>query len=313
MTRSTPSGAAWTDCPSAVGEVAVGADHRLQFVGRGAVHDHRVGAVAELGPDALRAAASRPGRRRLQPFVGDQRRDVLDLLGGRLVIDAAGDRGHHRIFPEALQHSGIPVVGAHHQIAVALQISSQPADGLLHLQLLGQVIADGGETRPHPHRGRVTAGPLGGLLDRCHAALQGLRSEIGVQNDVVEQPAAQRQRLGAEGHQCQPDVFVEVGVQEQHLVAPDRPVVVEDHLAAPQPAHHLCEVLQLRGGDRRDAEGGVHGGHAATEPEGEPPAGQPVQSGRPRPGDQRVAGVVIGGGGRDLHPAGDRAGRTGQR
>ena len=48
-------------------------------------------------------------------------------------------------------------------------------------------------------------------------------------------------------------------------------------------------------------------------PEREPAAGQPVHGGRPRAGDQRVAGVVIGCGGGDLHPVGDRARRADER
>ena len=94
---------------------------------------------------------------------------------------------------------------------------------------------------------------------------------------------------------------------------PDRPVVAEDHLAVPQPAHHLGEVLHLRGGDRRHPERLVHRRDAAADAEREAPAGQPVHRGRPRPGDERMARVVIGRRRGDLHPGGDRAGRPGQR
>ena len=61
--------------------------------------------------------------------------------------------------------------------------------------------------------------------------------------------------VGPERDQGQPDVLVEVGVQEQHLVLADRTVVIEDHLAMPEPPHHLREVLHLRRRDGGDAEG----------------------------------------------------------
>lgn len=68
----------------------VGRDHRLELVGRRTVHDHRVGAVLEFLAYRIRTLLSRPGGQGLQPLVGDQRGDVLDLLGGGLVIDPAG-------------------------------------------------------------------------------------------------------------------------------------------------------------------------------------------------------------------------------
>jgi hypothetical protein len=89
--------------------------------------------------------------------------------------------------------------------------------------------------------------------------------------------------------------------------------VAEDQLAVPEPSHDLGEVLHLRGGDRRHAERPIHGGVPATDPEGESALRQQVHGGGPRSSDQRMAGVVIGCGGGDLHAAGGRAGRTDQR
>ena len=119
--------------------------------------------------------------------------------------------------------------------------------------------------------------------------------------------------LRAEGHQRKPDVLLEVRVEEQHLVLPDRPVVVEDHLAVPESAHDLREVLHLGGRHRRDPERRIHRRDTTTETECEPSTGQAVHRGRPRSGDQRVAGVVIGCGGGDLHAVGDRKRRTDER
>ena len=95
------------------------------------MHDHRVSPIAEFLADATHTLLWRPGRRRLQPLVGNERRNVFDLLGGRLVVNSARDRRHHRVSPKLLQHSGIPVVGMHQQVAIALQVGGQSRDGFL--------------------------------------------------------------------------------------------------------------------------------------------------------------------------------------
>ena len=206
-----------------------------------------------------------------------------------------------------MQHSGIPLVGLHQQVAVALQVGGQPRDGLLQPQLLGKVITDGGETRPHPHAVGVAARLLRGGFDGFDAALQRFRGEIGMQDDVVESTAAEFQGVGAKCHQRQSDVFVEVRVEKQNRVLAHRAVVVEDQLAVEQPPHDLSPVFHLRGRDRRYAECGVDGRDAPADAQREPTAGEPVHGGRPRSGDQGVAGVVIGCGGGDLHAVGHRA------
>ena len=95
------------------------------------------------------------------------------------------------------------------------------------------MIADGGETRPDSNTVRIAPGLFGGVLDGAHAALQGLRGEVGVQNDVVEKLTAETKRVGAEGDECQTDVLVEIGVEHHHRVLTHRSVVADDHLAAP--------------------------------------------------------------------------------
>src|ERR1700722_15029023 len=84
-------------------------DDGLEFVGRRAMHNQRVGPVVEFLADPVHALLSRPSRRRLQPLVGNQCRDVFDLLGCGFVVDPAGDRRHHRVSPKPLQDSGVPV------------------------------------------------------------------------------------------------------------------------------------------------------------------------------------------------------------
>ena len=85
---------------------AVGVDDGLEFVGGGAVHDHRVGAVVQFLANTVDALLRRSGGRRLQPLVGDQRGDVLDLLRGRLVVDSAGNRGDDGVLAELCSTAG---------------------------------------------------------------------------------------------------------------------------------------------------------------------------------------------------------------
>ena len=175
------------------------------------------------------------------------------------------------------------------------------------------MVADGGETRPHPHAVGVTPGLFSGLLHGAHTTRHRLRCEVGVQDDIVEQPATEPQGIGTERHQSQPDVLVEVRVEHQDLILPDRTVMVEDDLAAPQSAHHLREVFHLGGGHRGNAVRRVDRPDTAADTQREATAGESVHGGGPRSTDQRMAGVVIGCGRGDLHPGGHRACRTGQR
>src|SRR5205823_608258 len=127
--------------------------------------------------------------------------------------------------------------------------------GLLQPDGLGQMVADGGEDRPHLDRGRIAARPLGGRLHRGHAAGQGLVGEERVEEHGVEGPPAQRQRVGPEGDEPERDVEVEAGVEAQDGPAAGRPVMAGDRLAPEKAAHEPGEVLQLGGGDGRQAEG----------------------------------------------------------
>jgi hypothetical protein len=276
------------------------------------MHDQRVGPVVEFLADPVHALLSRPGRRRLQPLVGNQCSDVFDLLGCGFVVDPSSDRRHHRVSPKSLQHSGVPVIGLHQQVPVALKIGGETRNGFLQPQLFREMVANRGETGPHPYAVGVTTGLFGGGLHGCDAALQRLRREVCVQDDVIEHPAAQRQCVGPECHQGEPDVLIEVRIEKKDGVLAHWAVVVEDHLAVPEPAHDLGPILHLCGRHRRNAECPVDRGDTAPYAESESAAGQPVHRCRPRSGDQRMAGVVIGCGGGDLHPAGHRTRRPNQ-
>ena len=81
-------------------------------------------------------------------------------------------------------------------------------------------------------------------------------------------------------------------------------------LTAEEPAHDVGEVLELRGGDARDAVRVLHRRDAAAQPEHETAAGQALHGARDGGGDHRVAGVVVGGGGGDLNTFAHRAGGT---
>ena len=115
-----------------------------------------------------------------------------------------------------------------------------------------------------------------------------------MQDDAVERPPGKSERLWREGRDDERDRFVERRVEVQHLELPRRAVVSEDHLAAPQPPHQAGEVLQLGGGDARDAEHVEDHIDAAAEPERETPAGEPMHGGGEARGHDRVTGVVVG-------------------
>src|SRR5882757_10088798 len=165
---------------------SVGRNDRLEFVGRGTMHDQRVGPVVEFLADPVHALLSRPGRRRLQPLVGNQCSDVFDLLGCGFVVDPSSDRRHHRVILKPLQHSGVPVIGLHQQVPVALKIGGETRNGFLQPQLFREMVANRGETGPHPYAVGVTTGLFGGGLHSSDAALQRLRREVGVQDNVIE-------------------------------------------------------------------------------------------------------------------------------
>ena len=130
----------------------------------GAVHDHAVAAEVELVADARRRTARAC---RWPPAAshssGMQRGDVLELLGGRRRVERPGKLDDDRVGAEPLEHRRVPAVGPHEQVAVALQVGGQAADRLLQPQVLGEVVADGGEARPDLHRVGVAPGLLGGL------------------------------------------------------------------------------------------------------------------------------------------------------
>ena len=58
------------------------------------------------------------------------------------------------------------------------------------------------------HLGGIPARPLGGVLDRGHAAPGCLLGEEGVQDHLVEAAATQLQGVGAEGDQAQGQLLV---------------------------------------------------------------------------------------------------------
>ena len=95
-------------------------------------------------------------------------------------------------------------------------------------------------------------------LHRGDAALQRLVGEERVEDHVVEGPPAEGERVRPEGDETQRDVLVEVRVEVQDRPRPGGPVVADDRLALPQPAHQPREVLHLGGGDAGHAVGVLH-------------------------------------------------------
>ena len=94
---------------------------------------------------------------------------------------------------------------------------------------------------------------------------------------------------------------------------PGRAVMTEDDFAVPEAPEEPDEVLHLRRGDPGQSEGAEDGVDPPTQPQGEPPSGQPVH-GRGHGGrDQRMPGVLIGRRGGDAEalrrsPGGTREG-----
>ena len=143
-------------------------------------------------------------------------------------------------------------------------------------------------------RARVAAGCLGGGPDRGDRAGERLVAEEGVQHDGVGDPAGELEGLAADGHHQHRDVLVEAAVEAEEREPPGRAVVVEG-LAAPEPAVDADGVLELGAGHPGHAHQVEEHVEAAAEPERVAAAGHPVGGDRHGRGDQRVAGVVVGG------------------
>ena len=205
--------------------------------------------------DALRRRA---GRRRRQPLVGDQRGDVLELLGGgRLSSSAPGKPATNGSARKRASTAGSQPLVRNQQVAVALQVGGQPADGLLQPHRFGQVVADRREARPDLHRRRVAARRARPRPSPCATQRASVSSVKNVCSTTCVERAARRARSEFGPNATSPSGMSSsnVGVEVQERELAGRPVVADDHLAVPQPAHQPDEVLELRGGDRRDAEG----------------------------------------------------------
>ena len=100
----------------------------------------------------------------------------------------------------------------------------------LQPQPLGRWSPTVAKQRPHPHTGWVPAGLLGGVPDGLHTALQRLRGEVGVRDDIVENAAAELEGIWARTPPAPAGCPRGSRVEAQDLVLPDRAVVVEDVL-----------------------------------------------------------------------------------
>ncbi len=162
---------------------------------------------------------------RRQPLVGDQGGDVFELLGRGDRVDGAGELRHHLVGAESGEHGRIPTVRLDHQVAVALQVGGEPSDRLLQPEVLGDVVADRGETRPDGDVVGIAAGPLGGVLHGADAALQRLVGEERVEDHVIERPPAEFERVRTERDEPERDVLVELRIEPQHRIRAERPGV----------------------------------------------------------------------------------------
>ena len=200
----------------------------------------------------------------------------------------------------------------HEQVAVALEVGAEPADGLLQLEVVGDVVADGAEHAPHPHARRVAPGPLGAAPHRRDRARQRVVGEVGVQHDAVDVPAGAFERPLGERAEDHGDVLGEARVLVQDGVRAGGAVVAHHHLAVPQPPVDPDRVLDLRVRDAGQVDDVEQEVEAAAEPEREAAAGEAVHRRRHRGGGEQVARVVVRGRGRDAEVLGDRADRARQ-
>ncbi len=159
----------------------------------------------------------------------------------------------------------------------------------------------------------IATGPLGGFLHRAHASRGGLVGEEGVEDHLVEAPAAEVERVRTERHPTERDVVALDAVEVEVRPRTGRSVVTQDHLALPQTAQDADEVFDLGGGHVRQPHRVEHPVDATTETEREPAAGEAVHRGAERRRHRRVAGVVVGGRGGDGDVFAHRSDRAADR
>ena len=227
---------------------------------------------------------------------------------------APGDRRTTSSARKRCEHRRIPPVRLDEQIAVALEVGRQAPDRLLEAQLLGQLVVHGGVARPDPHRrrGRARLGCGRG------APVATQRSTVSSVKNVCSTTMSNTRPASAS--EFGPNATKPIGMSSSNDESrcstgnfPAGPSWPKTTSPFQQPPQEPDEVLDLRGRDPGDAVGVEQRRDAASEPEREPPAGEPVHRRGVRRGDDRVAGVVVRRRGRDPERRRHGADRTRQR
>lgn len=115
-----------------------------------------------------------------------------------------------------------------------------------------------------------------------------------MQHNEIGDLAGELHGLRADGHQADRRPVVQAVHVAQHGPFPGRAIVIEDHLAGPEPAQDAEEVAQPCLGHHREADRLPVGPHPAAERHGEPAFGHCVHRRPDGCGHGGVTGVVVG-------------------
>ncbi len=195
------------------------------------MQDHAVAAEVELVADGGRRTAS--GVPVALGASHSSGMSVATCSSCSVVPTASRPRatGRHQVVgPEALEHGRVPAVGAHQQVAVALEVGGEAADRLLQAARPRA----GGRRR---WRSTTTPSPSSGSRPACsaasftvsHAPGRGLVGEERVQHHLVEAPARQLAGvLGPKATRPMGRCSSKLGVEVQHRVRAGGAVVADD-------------------------------------------------------------------------------------
>ena len=121
-----------------------------------------------------------------EPVLRDERRHVLELLGRGTRVQGAAEVRDELVRAEALEHGRIPAVGAHQQVAVALEVGRQAAE-MIAQRLESEIGNSAGGDRRRP------AGPEGVSDGRLQLGRLGRICSTGASSGLDAQEAGAEQ------------------------------------------------------------------------------------------------------------------------
>ena len=147
---------------------------QAQLAGRASVQ--LMSSLKRTGLDEARAFLKTHGAIVVKPLHGN---------GGKAIFRVGEDGA------ETVEVVHAPAVHLDEQLAVALHVGDEPADRLLDAQVVGDVVAHGGEARPHLHRVGVAPG-----VDGRGAHRRDLRVPVALAGEEAVAEAARAARRG---------------------------------------------------------------------------------------------------------------------